>query len=334
MPIDDRVGAERERLRDVGARADAAGDDQLHLAVHAQLLERVHGEPHRGQRRDADVLDEDVLRRRGAALHAVDDDHVRARLHGQLDVVVGARRADLDEDRLLPVGDLAQLADLDLEVVRPGPVGMPATRCAGRFPSAGRASPRRGRRSCGRAACRRRPASRPGRRRPRSRRPGAGRRGSCRSGTAAAGRRGSSSARAPPASCRRRPWWSTCPPRVAPRPSASFAGADSAPKLMPAIVIGIFSSSGLLREARAERDVGVAALAVALERVARDARAQEEQVVEMRHAAAWRRSRGCRRSPRARPAGSRRSPAGRRGTTPRRFQCRRFAISTPPRCRP
>ena len=33
---------------------------------------------------------------------------------------------DLDEDRLLPVGDLAQLADLDLEVVRTGPVGMAA----------------------------------------------------------------------------------------------------------------------------------------------------------------------------------------------------------------
>ena len=33
-------------------------------------------------------------------------------------------------------------------------------------------------------------------------------------------------------------------PRSPPRPSASFAGAESAPKLMPAIVIGIFSSSG------------------------------------------------------------------------------------------
>ena len=31
---------------------------------------------------------------------------------------------------------------------------------------------------------------------------------------------------------------------VAPRPSASLAGAESAPKLIPAIVIGIASSSG------------------------------------------------------------------------------------------
>ena len=36
------------------------------------------------------------------------------------------------------------------------------------------------------------------------------------------------------------------PTALAPRPSASFAGAESAPKLMPAIVIGIFSSSGFL----------------------------------------------------------------------------------------
>ena len=34
------------------------------------------------------------------------------------------------------------------------------------------------------------------------------------------------------------------PTSVAARPSASFAGAESAPKLIPAIVIGIFSSMG------------------------------------------------------------------------------------------
>jgi len=36
------------------------------------------------------------------------------------------------------------------------------------------------------------------------------------------------------------------PTSVAPRPSASFAGADSAPNDMPAIVTGILSSSGTL----------------------------------------------------------------------------------------
>ena len=34
------------------------------------------------------------------------------------------------------------------------------------------------------------------------------------------------------------------PASVAPRPNASLAGADSAPKLMPAMVTGIFSSIG------------------------------------------------------------------------------------------
>ncbi len=36
------------------------------------------------------------------------------------------------------------------------------------------------------------------------------------------------------------------PIALAPRPSASFAGAESAPKLMPAIVIGISSWTGSL----------------------------------------------------------------------------------------
>ena len=36
------------------------------------------------------------------------------------------------------------------------------------------------------------------------------------------------------------------PASVAPRPSASLAGPDSEPKLMPAMVIGIFSSIGFL----------------------------------------------------------------------------------------
>ena len=78
--------------------------------LHVHLFERIDGLPHGGQRRNADVLDEHRLRRRRAALHAVDDDDVRAGMHGELHVVEHARRADLHVDRLLPVGDLAQLA--------------------------------------------------------------------------------------------------------------------------------------------------------------------------------------------------------------------------------
>jgi len=36
------------------------------------------------------------------------------------------------------------------------------------------------------------------------------------------------------------------PISVAPRPRASFAFAESAPKLIPAMVMGIFNSSGFL----------------------------------------------------------------------------------------
>ena len=72
------------------------------------------------------MLDEHVLGGGGAALHAVEHDRVGAGLDRQGHVVVGAGRADLDVDRDPPVGDLAQLLDLDLQVVGAGPVGVPA----------------------------------------------------------------------------------------------------------------------------------------------------------------------------------------------------------------
>ena len=55
-------------------------------------------------------------------------DDVGAGLHRERHVVVGPRAADLDVDRLFPVGDLAQLQDLDFEIVGAGPVGMTAGR--------------------------------------------------------------------------------------------------------------------------------------------------------------------------------------------------------------
>ncbi len=96
--------------------------------MHAEFLQRLHGLRHRRQCRYADVLDEHFLRRRRAALHAVDDDDVGSRVHRELHVVVRAGGADLDVDRLLPVGDLPQLVDFDRQVVGTGPVGMPARR--------------------------------------------------------------------------------------------------------------------------------------------------------------------------------------------------------------
>ena len=95
------------------------------------------------------------------------------------------------------------------------------------------------------------------------------------------------------------------PTSVAPRPSASFAGADQGAELMPAIVIRIFSSKGR-PAARPRRHVRVAALPVALERVAGDAGAEEEQVVEVRHAPLGAEAADVVDAPRAPPAESRR----------------------------
>ena len=72
------------------------------------------------------------------------------------------------------------------------------------------------------------------------------------------------------------------PTSVAARPRASLADAESAPKLMPAMVIGISSSDGPAGVPGAERCCRVAAFAVALERVAADRCGQEHQVVEGR----------------------------------------------------
>ncbi len=123
-----RIGAQCQRLGDIGAGANAAGHDQLHLVFHVQVFERIDGLTHRGQRRNAHVLDEGPLRGGRAALHAVDDDDVRAGMHGQLHVVEHARGAHLHVDGLFPVRDLAQFLDLDGQVVRPGPVRMTARR--------------------------------------------------------------------------------------------------------------------------------------------------------------------------------------------------------------
>ena len=120
------IGAHRQRLGDIGAGANAAGDDKLHFALHIQVFQCIYRLAQCCQGRNADVFDEHGLCGGGAALHAVDHDHVRPGVHRELDVVEGARRADLHIDRLLPIGDFAQLLYLDRQVIRPGPVGMPA----------------------------------------------------------------------------------------------------------------------------------------------------------------------------------------------------------------
>ena len=77
------VGAHCQRLGHVGAGANTTGDDQLHLAVHLQLIEGFHRLAQSRQGGITDVLDKDVLRRAGATLHAVEDHHVGASLDRQ-----------------------------------------------------------------------------------------------------------------------------------------------------------------------------------------------------------------------------------------------------------
>ena len=72
------------------------------------------------------MLNEHVLRRRGSTLHAVDHDCVGPGLHRQCGVIVGPRRAALDVDRFLPVGDFAQFQNLDRQIVRTRPVRVAA----------------------------------------------------------------------------------------------------------------------------------------------------------------------------------------------------------------
>ena len=82
---------------------------------------------------------------------------------------------------------------------------------------------------------------------------------------------------------------------VAPRPSASLACADSEPKLMPAMVIGIFSWIGFGASRAPSVDVG--------RRISRDslradsATSTRRETADRRSAAAcaWRRRRGCHR---------------------------------------
>ena len=104
----DGVRAECQRFGDIRARANAAGHDELHLAMHVELGQGLYSRADRRERRQSAMLDKHVLRRRRTALHAVEHHNVGAGLHRERRVVVRPRRADLDVDRFLPAGDLAQ----------------------------------------------------------------------------------------------------------------------------------------------------------------------------------------------------------------------------------
>jgi hypothetical protein len=75
------------------------------------------------------------------------------------------------------------------------------------------------------------------------------------------------------------------PDRARPSPQRLLRRGRERPEAHPRDRDRDLQADRLLREPGPQRDVGGTALAVALERVPRDARTEEEQVVEVRHAA-------------------------------------------------
>ena len=121
-----RIRAQGKCLGHISAAADTAGDDQLNFAVQVHVLKRANRLADAGDDRQTDMLDEHVLRGGGAALHAVQNDHIRTGLDRQHGVKVGTGAPDLDVDRLFPRGNFAQFHDLDLKIVGAGPVRVAA----------------------------------------------------------------------------------------------------------------------------------------------------------------------------------------------------------------
>ena len=126
----DRVGAERERLGEVGRVAQAAGDDQRDVAP-AALIEVPASACERRDRRHRDVVAEQQRRGAGAAAAAVEDDVVDADLERGVDVGLDVLGRQLGADRDA-VRSLAHLVGEAAEVVDAVPVGERRRRDRGR----------------------------------------------------------------------------------------------------------------------------------------------------------------------------------------------------------
>ena len=113
---------QRKGLGDVAAVADAAGVDQRNLAGLVDVVERLARLADRGDAGHAGLLGGQVRAGAGAALHAVHVDAVGVGLGRHAHVVVDPRRAQLELDRDLAVGRLADFLDLEREVVGAEPV--------------------------------------------------------------------------------------------------------------------------------------------------------------------------------------------------------------------
>src|SRR5215472_6399147 len=122
VPDGDGLGAKRQALGNVRAVADAAGHDKVNLVDQPDVFQRPPGLRNRRHQRDAGLLRGHMRPRPGPALGAVQVNDVRAALGRHPYVVVDACGAELQLDRNLIVGGLADLLDLQRQVVGAEPV--------------------------------------------------------------------------------------------------------------------------------------------------------------------------------------------------------------------
>ena len=128
MADGDGVGAKRQGLGHIGPVADAAGIDQRDLPGLAHIVQRLASLADGRDARDAGLLRGDMRAGAGAALHAVDIDAVGAGLGRHAHVVIDAGGPQLQLDRDFAIGRLADLLDLEGEVVGAEPIGMAGRR--------------------------------------------------------------------------------------------------------------------------------------------------------------------------------------------------------------
>ena len=113
----DAVGAERQRLGEVGRRAQPAGDDQRDVAARPRRSRWRRARASAGIVGHRDVVAEEQRRGAGAAAAAVEDDVVDADLERGVDVVLDVLGRQLEADRDA-AGRLAHLVGEVAEVAR------------------------------------------------------------------------------------------------------------------------------------------------------------------------------------------------------------------------
>ena len=85
----------------------------MYLPMHTKVLQCLNGGPDAGKGWLTDMFYKNILRCRGTALHAVNDNDISPRLDRKRSVEIGARSTNLDIDRLFPIGDFTQFQNFD-----------------------------------------------------------------------------------------------------------------------------------------------------------------------------------------------------------------------------